>query len=106
MYDVRCDTNPVVTAFGSGNNYGVWFDRDGVDQWQDDMWGMVNGGTYNTNGVYDVQLTFQKNSATLGTVCPLMFPNLANTWVTADTGYQPVIILPGNLPDRISSPPV
>jgi hypothetical protein len=86
MYDVKCDTNEVVSAFGSGNNYGIWFDRDGVDQYQDDMWGMVNGGTYNNNGVYGVQLTFQKNSALVGTVCPLMFPNLVNTWVTGGYG--------------------
>ena len=50
------------------------------------MWGMVNGGTYNTNGLYDVKLTFQKNSASLGTVCPLLFPNLANAWVAGGYG--------------------
>ena len=27
MYDVKCNTNEVVSAFGSGNNYGIWFDR-------------------------------------------------------------------------------
>ena len=86
MYDVKCDTNEVVSAFGSGNNYGIWFDRDGVDQWQDDMWGMVNGGTYNTNGIYDVQLTFQKKSISLGTACPLIFPDLENPWVTGGYG--------------------
>ena len=86
MYNVKCDTNEVVSALGSQNNYGIWFDRDGVDQWQDDMWGMVNGGTYNTNGLYGVQLAFQKNSASLGTVCPLMFPDLVNPWVTSGYG--------------------
>ena len=48
------------------NNYGIWFDRDGVDQWQDDMWGAVDGGTYNTNGIYDVVITLHATSATSG----------------------------------------
>ena len=38
-------------------NYGVWFDRDGVDQWQALMWGAKDGITYNTNGTYDVEIT-------------------------------------------------
>lgn len=42
----------VGAPFGSGNNYGIWFDRDSVDSWQADAPGAVNGGTYNTNGVY------------------------------------------------------
>jgi hypothetical protein len=79
MYDVYCAGNTVAaTPFGTYLNYGIWFDRDGVDQWQDDMWGMVNGGTYNTLGVYTVELLFRKASDTAGTVCPKFFPNLLN----------------------------
>jgi len=35
-------------------NHAVWFDRDGVDQWQAQMWGAIDGVTYNTAGTYDV----------------------------------------------------
>lgn len=54
MYNVNSvNTLPTLglPGFNPWANYGIWFDRDGVDQWQDDMWGMVNGGTYNTLGV-------------------------------------------------------
>ena len=79
MYDVDCETNTVAaSSFGSYDNYGIWFDRDGVDQWQALMWGMVDGGTYNTGGVYEVELTYRKASSTKGTACPVLFPNLQN----------------------------
>jgi len=60
-------------------NYAIWFDRDGVDPWQDDdpatpppggsavPWGSHNGQTYNTGGTYDVTITLHANSATSGT---------------------------------------
>lgn len=98
MYDVYCTTDTIAASpFGSWSNYGIWFDRDGVDPWQDAdpstpppggsgvPWGSVEGGTYNTGGIYDVQLTFHKNSPTKGTACPLMFPGLANP--VAPGGY-------------------
>jgi hypothetical protein len=66
------------SPIGSGDNYGIWFDRDGVDQWQATGWGAVDGGTYNTGGVYKVQLTFHKLDGTTGVVQPLLFPDLAN----------------------------
>ena len=43
-----------------GNNHRVWWDRDGVDPWQ-------NGETANTNGLYDVVITLHANNATSGT---------------------------------------
>lgn len=49
------------------SNYGIWFDRDGVDQWQAAMWGMINGKTYNTNGQYAVVIKLQHTDATSGT---------------------------------------
>jgi len=48
-------------------NHAVWFDRDGVDQWQADMWGAIDGVTYNTGGTYDVAITMTSTSATAGT---------------------------------------
>lgn len=48
-------------------NHAVWFDRDGVDQWQALMWGAIDGVTYNTGGTYDVVITLQADNATSGT---------------------------------------
>jgi len=91
QYNVEFDPTTVyATPIGSSSNYGIWFDRDGVDPWQDAdpttpppggsavPWGSVDGGTYNTGGVYNVQLTFTKINATTGVVQPLFFPELAN----------------------------
>jgi len=47
-------------------NYAIWFDRDGVDQWQAQMWGAINGATYNTGGTYDIVLTLHATSSTTG----------------------------------------
>ena len=50
------------------SNYGVCFDRTGMDQWQVLMWGSVDGGTYNTGGLYDIVMTAHSISPTLGTM--------------------------------------
>ena len=41
LYQTYDATGPetLVTPYWSGNNHGFWFDRDGVDEWQDDLWG-------------------------------------------------------------------
>lgn len=66
-YDAE-DADTVVAPYWSGLNYGFWFDRDGVDEWQDDMWGMIDGGTYNTGGTYDIVITYHAIDATTGTM--------------------------------------
>jgi hypothetical protein len=43
-----------------GNNYRVWWDRDGVDPWQ-------NPETANTGGIYQVVIALHANDATTGT---------------------------------------
>lgn len=43
-----------------GNNHRVWWDRDGVDPWQ-------NGETANTGGIYQVEIHLSATSATTGT---------------------------------------
>jgi hypothetical protein len=48
-------------------NHAVWFDRDGVDQWQAEMWGAIDGVTYNTGGTYAVVITLHADHATTGT---------------------------------------
>jgi len=50
-----------------GANHAVWFDRDGVDQWQAQMWGAIDGVTYNTEGTYDIVLTLEAIDDTTGT---------------------------------------
>ena len=49
-----------------GVNHAVWFDRDGVDQWQALMWGAIDGVTYNTGGTYDIVITLHATSDTAG----------------------------------------
>ena len=48
-------------------NHAVWFDRDGVDIWQASMWGAIDGVTYNTGGIYYIEITLNANSPTDGT---------------------------------------
>jgi hypothetical protein len=48
-------------------NHAVWFDRDGVDQWQAQMWGAIDGVTYNTAGIYEVVLSLHSTDADSGT---------------------------------------
>ncbi|MFC2161940.1 PKD domain-containing protein [Acidobacteriota bacterium] len=66
-YDVLdVDWNTVLPQFGSGDNFGVWFDCDGVDQWQADHWGNLGPGgvgsgdtlRYNTGGIYNIVITY------------------------------------------------
>jgi len=60
------DYNLPSTPPNPGANHRIWFDRDGVDQWQAQNPLAVDGGTYNTGGTYDVVITFHANSATSG----------------------------------------
>ncbi|GAI63622.1 unnamed protein product, partial [marine sediment metagenome] len=51
-------------------NHRIWFDRDGVDQWQGEDPSrplVVDGRTYNTGGRYDIVITLQADSDTSGT---------------------------------------
>lgn len=49
------------------NNHRFWFDRDGVDQYQAAGPLVVDGGTYNTGGTYDVVITMHSTAPTSGT---------------------------------------
>jgi hypothetical protein len=72
-YDVLLsDPDTVLSpAIGSWSNYGIWFDRDGVDPWQDNdpltpapggssvPWSQQDGRkTYDTGGIYDIQILY------------------------------------------------
>jgi len=74
-YDVLDDDwDTVLSPFGSGNNHGIWFDRDGVDQWQALMWGNLGPGgvgsgdglRYNTDGIYEIVITYHAIDNGLG----------------------------------------
>lgn len=49
------------------NNHNIWFDRDGVDQWQAQNPFSFDGQNYNTNGIYDIELYLLATSLTSGT---------------------------------------
>ncbi|MFW6069315.1 MAG: post-COAP-1 domain-containing protein, partial [Chloroflexota bacterium] len=49
-----------------GDNHRFWFDRDGVNPFQAQHPLAVDGGTYNTGGVYDVAITLSATGATSG----------------------------------------
>lgn len=67
-YDATGPNTVIAPPFGTYDNYGIWFDRDGVDPWQPSMWGMVNGGNYNTGGIYDIFVSYHSISNVLGTM--------------------------------------
>ncbi|MCC6608925.1 MAG: PEP-CTERM sorting domain-containing protein [Burkholderiales bacterium] len=66
-YDAKVP-GTVISPFGTNTNYGIWFDRDGVDPFQAGYWGAVNGDTYNTGGVYDIVISYHAIDAGLGTM--------------------------------------
>jgi hypothetical protein len=54
---------------GQGNPFassGVWFDRDGVSSDEAQWWDFDEGVTYNTNGIYDIELLLKATSETTG----------------------------------------
>lgn len=72
-------------------NYGVWFDRDGVDPWQATYWGCINGKTYNTGGMYGVVITLHATSATSGTAYMTVNGVNQGFWVGGWKNAQPTI---------------
>lgn len=68
-YDLLNPNGPVqVPLIGSGNNYGIWFDRDTLDPWQSVAPGAVDGGTFNTLGIYHVVITYHELNPGLGSM--------------------------------------
>jgi hypothetical protein len=62
----EADYNWPATPPNPGANHRFWFDRDGVDQWQATHPLAVDGGTYNTGGIYDIVLKLHATSALAG----------------------------------------
>jgi len=100
-YDVLAvNWNTVLTPFGSGDNFGIWFDRDGVDQYQALMWGNLGpGGTgsgdglrYNTEGIYDIVITYHAINDGLGVMFATVngYPQgFYTTWVDGEPQLYP-----------------
>lgn len=56
-----------VTPPNKWANHRIWFDRDGVDQYQAANPLAVDGGTFNTDGIYNIEITLHATSETTGT---------------------------------------
>jgi len=67
-YGVDSSWNTVLPMFGSHNNHGFWYDRDGVDQWQADDWinTGINAPRINTGGLYHIEITYHMINPGLG----------------------------------------
>ncbi|HEM61926.1 MAG TPA: hypothetical protein ENO24_06515 [Chloroflexi bacterium] len=74
-------------------NYGIWFDRDGVDPYQPNNWGMTDGVTYNTGGVYDVVVTYHAINSGSGTMFATVngvATGFYDSWVNGPPHHWPV----------------
>lgn len=58
----------VTEALGIGIpfSYGIWFDRSNIDKTSRDMWGAYPSRTYNTNGTYDIEVSYSALSDNQG----------------------------------------
>jgi hypothetical protein len=66
-YDAS-DPKTIGKPLGSYSSYGIWFDRDGINQQQIGNWGMIDGKTYNTGAKYSIMITFHAVDAKNGTM--------------------------------------
>jgi len=88
--DYDCtDPDTIIGPSGTTLNFGIWFDRDGVDPYQEQMWGCVDGGTYNTGGVYDVVITYHAIDAGLGSMFVTINGMPTGFWLGAWYDGQP-----------------
>lgn len=69
-YNVVNPDNPeILSPFGTYKNVGFYYDRGAVtDPVQQGLYGWADGGNYNTQGIYNVELLFKQVSATEGVV--------------------------------------
>jgi hypothetical protein len=78
-----------------GANHRVWFDRDGVDQWQAMNPLAVDGGTYNTGGTYEIVITLHATGATTGTA--YMTINSLNQGFETDGNWKTMELTPAGM---------
>jgi hypothetical protein len=93
-YDVLYPNHIVNDPIGDPrSNYGIWFDRDGVSKGQVEFWGMDYGSTYNTAGIYEVEMVFHAIDSSLGTVFSKINgvqTGFYDDWQNAKPDYFPV----------------
>jgi hypothetical protein len=78
-----------------GNNHRFWFDRDGVDPYQAASPLAVNGGTYNTGGIYDVVIKMHSTAPTSGTA--YMTINGLNQGFETDANWNTMELSPAGM---------
>jgi len=78
-----------------GNNHRFWFDRDGVDPFQAASPLAVNGGTYNTGGIYDVVIKMHSTAPTSGTA--YMTINGLNQGFETDANWNTMELSPAGM---------
>lgn len=99
-YDATSPDTIQPEPFGSYDSYGIWFDRDGVCPCHADDWGSVDGGNYNTKGIYRVEVQYHAVGSDQGT----MFARVNDL----STGFYEVrkdLFLPLIMVDRSLVPP-
>jgi hypothetical protein len=93
-YDVLFPHRIVNSPIGNPwSNFGIWFDRDGVSKGQSELWGLESGATYNTGGVYLVELRYHAINPAQGTVFSKVNgvqSGFYNEWENAAPDYFPV----------------
>jgi len=79
-YDAT-DPSTIVAPFGTSLNKGIWFDRDGVDPYQDDS-------AANTGGIYKVVIKYHAVSDTLGTMFATVYGLTTGFDTTTGDGFN------------------
>jgi hypothetical protein len=67
-YDATSPDTILPEPFGSYDSYGIWFDRDGICPCHANAWGSVDGGNYNTMGMYQVEVLYHAIGPDQGTM--------------------------------------
>jgi len=78
-----------------GNNHRFWFDRDGVDPYQALSPLAVDGGTYNTQGLYDIVIMLHATGLTTGTA--YMTINGLNQGFETDGNWNTMELTPAGM---------
>jgi hypothetical protein len=71
VYELGYDAtaaNTIVAPFGTYQSHGLWFDRDAVSPDQAMQVTSIDGGTYNTGGVYRIAIRVHALEPRLGTM--------------------------------------
>ncbi len=67
-YDYTTTGSMANTAPWTYINYAFYFDRGAVDEFQETYWNYKDEVTYNTKGVYEIEITYQALTSSLATM--------------------------------------